>query len=92
VNIWETNLQVLKSRAPAGDLLPDLPTSPPRWQRVTLVPGPHPTLQVPGEKGRPVTLHSPREAWKEADVLAARAPRPRPGLCWPWGWVWVTTY
>ncbi|MEW6660618.1 MAG: glycosyltransferase [Thermodesulfobacteriota bacterium] len=75
MTIWETNLQALKARAPAGDLLPDLPAAPPRWQRVTLVPGPHPTLQVPGEKGRPVTLHSPREAWKEADVLAARAPR-----------------
>jgi spore maturation protein CgeB len=75
MNIWETNLQALKARTPAGDLLPDLPAAPFRWQRVTLVPGPHPTLQVPGEKGRPVTLHSPREAWKEADVLAARAPR-----------------
>jgi spore maturation protein CgeB len=31
-------------------------------------------LQVPGAKGRPVTLHSPREAWKEAEALAAKAP------------------
>jgi len=75
MNIWDTNLQALKARAPAGDLLPALLAAPPVWQRVTLVPGPHPTLQVPGEKGRPVTLHSPREAWKEADVLAARAPQ-----------------
>lgn len=75
MTIWETNLQALKARAAAGDLLPALLVAPPEWQRVTLVPGPHPTLQVPGEKGRPVTLHSPREAWKEADVLAARAPQ-----------------
>jgi spore maturation protein CgeB len=74
MNIWEANLQALKSRAAVADLLPVLPPGPPQWQRVTLVPGPHPTLQVAGEKGRPVTLHSPREAWKEADVLAARAP------------------
>ncbi|MDD2903615.1 MAG: DUF3880 domain-containing protein, partial [Syntrophales bacterium] len=74
MNIWETNLQALQSRVEARDLLPVLPAAPLKWQRVTLVPGPHPTLQVPGEKGRPVTLHSPREAWKEAEVLAARAP------------------
>ncbi len=74
MNFWETNLQALKARDPAGDLLPALPAAPPVWRRVTLVPGLHPTLQVPGEKGRPVTLHSPREAWKEADALAARAP------------------
>lgn len=74
MNIWETNLQALKARDQAGDLLPALLAAPPDWQRITLVPGPHPTLQVQGEKGRPVTLHSPREAWKEAEVLAARAP------------------
>ncbi|MFZ5452853.1 MAG: glycosyltransferase family protein [Thermodesulfobacteriota bacterium] len=74
MKIWETNLQALKSRNLAGDLIPVLPAAPLKWQRVTLVPGLHPTLQVPGEKGRPVTLHSPREAWKEAEVLAARAP------------------
>src|SRR4030042_3474825 len=74
MNIWDTNLQALKARAPAGDLLPALLAGPPEWQRVTLVPGPHPTLQVPGAKGRLVTLHSPREAWKEAEALAARAP------------------
>ena len=55
--------------------MPALPAAPPVCRRVTLVPGPHPTLQVPGEKGRPVTLHSPREAWKEADALAALAPQ-----------------
>lgn len=75
MTIWDTNLQALKARDPDGDLLPALPAAPPVCQRVTLVPGPHPSLQVPGEKGRPVTLHSPREAWKEADVLAARAPQ-----------------
>lgn len=72
--IWETNLRALKARAALADLLPALPPEPPQWQRVNLVPGVNPTLKVPGEKGRPVTLHSPREAWKEAEVLAGRAP------------------
>jgi len=82
MNIWESNLQVLKSRGEVPDLIPLLPATPPEWQRVVLVPGPHPTLQVPREKGRPITLHSPREAWKEAEALAARAPLapPRPLL------------
>jgi len=75
MDIWETNLKVLRARDRAEDLLPALPAAPPVCRRVTLVPGPHPTLQVPGQKGRMVTLHSPREAWKEADALAARAPQ-----------------
>src|SRR4030042_758939 len=74
MKIWETTLQALKDRDPAGDLLPALLAAPPAWRRVTLVSGAHPSLQVPGEKGRTVTLHSPREAWKEADALAAQAP------------------
>jgi spore maturation protein CgeB len=74
MKIWDANLQALKARDQTGDLLPDLPPGPPAAHRVILVPGPCPTLQVPGAKGRPVTLHSPREAWKEAEALAARAP------------------
>jgi spore maturation protein CgeB len=74
MNLWENNLRALKTRSQAKDLLPVLPDAPPEWRRVSLVSGPHPTLKVPGEKGRPVTLHSPREAWKEAEALAARAP------------------
>jgi len=74
MTIWDTNLRALKARNRPGDLLPDLPPGPPAARRVTLVPGPCPTLQVPGAKGRPVTLHSPREAWKEAEALAAKAP------------------
>jgi spore maturation protein CgeB len=74
ITLWENNLRALKTRSQTGDLLPALPDAPPEQRRVTLVSGPYTTLQVSGEKGRPVTLHSPREAWKEAEALAARAP------------------
>jgi hypothetical protein len=72
--IWEKNLAALKARPGNLDLLPPLPDSPPPLQRVKLLAGKHVSLQVLGEDGRRVTLHSPRRALEEAQELAAAAP------------------
>jgi spore maturation protein CgeB len=71
---WEKNLAALKARPGNLDLLPPLPTIPPPMQRVKLLAGEHVSLQVLGEDGRRVTLHSPRRAPEEARELAAAAP------------------
>jgi spore maturation protein CgeB len=76
MNLWERNRQVLRTREPGLDLLPDLAGKPPALSRVKLRRGPALSLQVPGGKGRPVTLHSPADPWKEAEALAAKASLP----------------
>jgi spore maturation protein CgeB len=72
--IWEKNVAALKARPGDLDLLPPLPAAPPPLQRVRLLAGEHVSLQVLGEDGRRVTLHSPRRASEEARELAAAAP------------------
>ncbi|MGQ9687691.1 MAG: glycosyltransferase family protein [Desulfobaccales bacterium] len=72
--IWAKNLAALRRRPENLDLLPPLPEAPPRLQRVKLLAGEHVSLQVVGEDGREVTLHSPRRALTEAQELAEAAP------------------
>lgn len=72
--IWGKNLAALKARAAGPDYLPGLPPKPPRFHRVKLLDGEYASLQILGEKGRRVTLHSPRRAWEEAQELAQAAP------------------
>ncbi len=71
---WEKNLAALKARPGNLDLLPPLPATPPLLQRVNLLAGEHVSLQVLGEDGRRITLHSPRRAPEEAQELAQAAP------------------
>lgn len=74
MDIWETNLKALATRQEKGDLLPLLPEALPVLKRVSLLPGPTPSLKISREKGRPITFHSPRDAWKEAEALVQQAP------------------
>ena len=71
---WERNLAALKARPEDLDFLPHLPSCPPEFVRVKLLTGEHPSLQVMGEEGRGITLHSTRRAWAEAEELAQTAP------------------
>lgn len=71
---WKRNFAVLTARPAGVDCLPTLPPAPPQFQRVRFLAGKHPSLQVRGEEGRGVTLHSPRRAWEEAQELAQTAP------------------
>ena len=72
--IWEKNLAILQARAEWFDCLPPLPGTPHPFQQVKFLPGEYPSLQVMGEEGRSVTLHSPRRAWQEAQELAQTTP------------------
>ncbi len=71
---WEKNLATLKARSEGLDRLPPLPGDPHPLHRVKFLAGEPPSLQVMGEEGRGVTLHSPRQAWQEAQELAQTAP------------------
>ena len=71
---WKRNFAVLTARPEGIDCLPSLPAAPPQFQRVRFLAGKHPSLQVLGEDGRGVTLHSPRRPWEEAQELAQIAP------------------
>jgi len=77
---WHKNLALLRGREGGRDLLPPLPEAPPLLRGVTLLPGPRPSLRVRGEKGRPVTLHSPADPEREAETLARQVSEddPRP--------------
>jgi spore maturation protein CgeB len=70
--IWEANIEAWRARKTRGDLLPAAPEKPPILSRAAFVSGPHPSLQVPGEKGRLVSLHSAKNPWQEAEFLAER--------------------
>jgi spore maturation protein CgeB len=72
---WGKNLAALKDRSQGLDFLPTLPPWPPDFRRVKFLAGEHPSLQVRGEEGRGVTLHSPRRAWDEAEEWAREAPK-----------------
>jgi spore maturation protein CgeB len=74
MDIWEINLKALANRPKEGDLLPVLPAALPILKRVSLLPGPTPSLKISREEGRPITFHSPRNAWKEAEALVKQAP------------------
>jgi spore maturation protein CgeB len=71
-SIWEANIAAWRARREDGDLLPAIPEEPPTLARTTFVSGTHPTLQVTGEKGRLISLHSSKDPWKEAEGLAER--------------------
>lgn len=72
--VWERNVAALKARPDHLDLLPPLPAEPPPLQRVKLLAGKYASLQVLGEDGRRITLHSPRRALEEAQDLVRAAP------------------
>ena len=74
IGTWEKNLAALKDRPRGHDFLPTLPPWPPDFRRVKFLAGEHPSLQVKGEEGRGVTLHSTRRAWDEAGEWARAAP------------------
>ncbi len=74
MSYWEANQTALEGRIEPEDLLPPRPLQPPAFQRVCLLGGQTPSLQLKGEHGRHVTLHSTRTAWKEADTLVEQAP------------------
>jgi spore maturation protein CgeB len=78
--IWEKNLAALQARPENLDHLPPLPAHPPPFHRVKLLEGECASLQVLGEEGRRVTLHSPRRAWGEAQELVRSVPRDRSPL------------
>jgi spore maturation protein CgeB len=71
---WEKNLATLKARSEGLDRLPPVPGNPHSFHQVKFLAGEPPSLQVMGEEGRGVTLHSPRRAWQEAQELAQTAP------------------
>uniref|UniRef100_A0A7C3UWX1 Glycosyltransferase Maf N-terminal domain-containing protein n=1 Tax=Desulfobacca acetoxidans TaxID=60893 RepID=A0A7C3UWX1_9BACT len=72
---WEKNLCALKARPQGPDLLPEQPARPPQLHKVRLLTaGEYPSLQVMGQEGRRVTLHSSRRALAEAEELAQAAP------------------
>lgn len=67
----QVNRALLRGRPEGQDYLPlpgPGPKPEPEW-----LPGTFPALRVQGEAGRAVTLHSPREPWKEADDLVEQA-------------------
>jgi spore maturation protein CgeB len=70
--IWEANVAAWRARQNAGDLLPALPEQPPALPRLVYRAGPPPSLKAPDGKGRLVSLHSPKDPWKEARCLAER--------------------
>lgn len=70
--IWAANLAAWRARGGGRDLLPPAPDQPPRLSRVTLVAGPYPAAQTPGDQGRLVSLNSPKDPWREAELLAER--------------------
>jgi spore maturation protein CgeB len=71
---WERNLAALKARPEGIDFLPCLPECLPQFQKVKLLTGAYPSLQVISAEGRSVTLHSTRQALAEAEELAQAAP------------------
>lgn len=71
LEIWEKNISALRSRGDRGDWLPPVPDGGLDFRKVSFISGPYRSLQVPGDTGRPVSLHSPKDPWKEADSLAS---------------------
>lgn len=74
MSVWDTNLAILKKRRENGDLTPPCPIEPPVFENISLTAAPHLTIKMSSERGQPVTLHSPRDPWKEADCLVQRVP------------------
>ncbi len=72
--VWEKNVAAWRSRGNQGDLLPPIPERRPILKRVAFISGLYCSLQVPGEKGCPVSLHSARDPWREAEFLASQVP------------------
>lgn len=72
---WEANLAALQAKGRSKDLLPVLPDRLSPLRRVTLIAGPYPAAQTTGDRGRLVSLNSPQDPWKEAELLAARLSR-----------------
>lgn len=70
--IWAANLAAWRARHRGRDLLPPLPEQPPVLSRVRVVAAPYPTAQLLGEQGRLVSLNSPQDPWREAELLAER--------------------
>ncbi len=69
---WAANLAAWRAGNGAEGWSPPAPDQPPPLARVTLAPGPHPVAQALGEQGRLVSLHSTKDPWKEAEILAGR--------------------
>lgn len=70
--LWEANLEAWRGRDQARDLLPAIPEVPPGPGRTVSVCGSDSALQVLGESGKLISLHSPKDPWKEGERLAER--------------------
>lgn len=69
--VWEKNVSAWRGRGDRGDRLPPVPDRRPDFRKVSFISGRYRSLQMPGETGRPVSLHSPKDPWKEAESLAS---------------------
>jgi spore maturation protein CgeB len=71
-SFWEANLAAWRGRDKARDLLPAIPEDPHVWGRKISISGTDAALQVLGDKGKLISLHSPKNPWKEGERLAER--------------------